>query len=268
MSDLVIDAKLSKAVYDSYNQNNTATIEGWRPVKLDLVYFKPAEADPQFGAQLYEKDGQYKVVYRGTQPNLADWSNNPAIAGWWQQEMSDTIKFAGGALKYVMDQTGIGLDQARERLSTTGHSQGGFQSELAAKFYGLPGTSLDGPGMRQFLLNPSFTTTMRQEMRNEFFGDALNSSYAIGNFDARIYTVVGRIGFHDGDVNVTSSLDAKAVIAAWLAGPAVGGPVTMIGLAAHLLDHIIATETLRTKNILIRVIGENDSPDHLIPAAG
>lgn len=71
MSDLVLDAKLSKAVYNSYNQNNTPVIEGWKPVQLVEKYFKPLNADPQFGAQLYEKDGQFKVVYRGTQPG--DW---------------------------------------------------------------------------------------------------------------------------------------------------------------------------------------------------
>ena len=226
MSDLVLDAKLSKAVYSSYNQNNTATVEGWNPVKLAKEYFKPAEADPQFGAQLYEKDGQFKVVYRGTQPNLADWSNNPAIGGVWQQEMTDTIKFAGGALKYVMDSQQVSLDVARSRLATSGHSQGGFQSELAAKFYGLSGTSLDGPGMAQFLLNPNFTTKLRQDMRSTFFGDALDDSYAIGKFDSRIYTLVGRIGFHVAGTDVSYSLSAQAAIGSWLAGPAVGGAVT------------------------------------------
>lgn len=48
MSDLVLDAKLSQAVSSSFNQNNTPVIDGWKPVTLSLVYFKPAEADPQF----------------------------------------------------------------------------------------------------------------------------------------------------------------------------------------------------------------------------
>ena len=146
-SNLVLDAKLSKAAYDSYNQNNTPTVDGWTPILLASAYFVPAKSDPAFGAQLYQKGDQFKVVYRGTQLNLADWANNPYIGGVWQQEMSDTIRFAGGALKYVMDTQIVSLDVAREKVSVTGHSQGGFQSELAAKFYGLPGTSLDGPGM-------------------------------------------------------------------------------------------------------------------------
>jgi hypothetical protein len=260
MSDLVLDAKLSQAAYSSYNQSNTPVIDGWRPIKLEDAFFRPSQADQQFGAQLYEKDGLYKVVYRGTQPNAADWANNPAIGGIWQQEMTDTIRFAGGALRYVMEREGKSLDEARDSLQTTGHSQGGFQSELAAKFYGLSGTSLDGPGMAQFILHPNFSNSLRVEQRSAGLED-LQNAYLIGNFDVRIYTAVGRLMVHEPGTNVSYSLSAKLAIASWLGGPAVGGPVTAIGLAAHLLDHIIATEKLRATSPTFRLIGENSQND-------
>lgn len=99
-NDLVLGAKLSQAVYSSYNQSNTPEVDGWKPVHLVDRYFQPERADPAFGAQLYQKGDQFMVVFRGTQPsNLADVTNNAYIGGVWQQEMTDTIRFAGGAVE-------------------------------------------------------------------------------------------------------------------------------------------------------------------------
>ncbi len=115
--------------------------------------------------------------------------------------------------------------------------------------------------MAQFLTNSMFTSTLRQDMRTVFFGDALSGSYAIGQFDVRIYTLVGRIGLHEVSTTVSYSLSAQLAIGSWLAGPLVGGAVTGAGFTAHLLDHIVATETLRAQNPLFRIIGENEALD-------
>ena len=216
MADLVLDAKLSKAAYSTFNQSTTPEVEGWKPVSLPIQYFNIQTTDRSFAAQMYEKNGQYKVVYRGTIPTAADWANNPAIAGLWQLEMTDTIRFAGGALRYLMEVKEMTFDAARAALTTTGHSQGGFQSELAAKFYGLSGTSLDGPGMAQFLLSPMFNTTLRNEQRALGLAD-LQNSYSLGDFQVRVYTAVGRLMVHDYDTSVSYSLSAKIAIGSWLA---------------------------------------------------
>lgn len=59
--NLVTDAKLSKAVYDSNNQSNSSIIDGWVP---EYVNPRGYAFQDTFGAQLYTKDGQYKIVYR------------------------------------------------------------------------------------------------------------------------------------------------------------------------------------------------------------
>jgi hypothetical protein len=70
--NFLLDAKLSQAVYQSNNRGDTPVIEGWRPIQLELT--KPTVAT--FGAQLYEKNGQYKLVFRGTENNIPDWLIN------------------------------------------------------------------------------------------------------------------------------------------------------------------------------------------------
>lgn len=85
--NFVTDAKLSNGTYDQIknakgdlepaanNPLNTKVIDGWNPI---LVKLRPGEKfSDTFGAQLYEKDGQYKVVYRGTEGNLEDWMLTP-----------------------------------------------------------------------------------------------------------------------------------------------------------------------------------------------
>jgi hypothetical protein len=86
--NLVTDAKLSKAVYDSNNNSNTTIIDGWVPVQVNLGKYTPSIT---FGAQLYTQDGQYKVVYRGTEGNLSDWAVNKdyGLSVWTQQVIGD-----------------------------------------------------------------------------------------------------------------------------------------------------------------------------------
>ena len=151
MSNLLLDARLSQASYDAAYRNGSggASIGGWQPIKVGE--YRPITAN--FSAQLFRgADGSYKLAFRGTADPVgaADTAMNAAIAtGVWAPEMTDAIRFTYAAIKQIQIQTlrpELDFDQARALLSVTGHSQGGFEAELAAKFFGLRGSSLDGPG--------------------------------------------------------------------------------------------------------------------------
>jgi len=98
--NLVTDARLGQGAYTSNNSGGTATIDGWRPVQVIL---KPGEKfSDTFGAQLYVKDGQYKVVFRGTEGNLADWAQNLKYATFqMSDEFKDTVAFMAKAVVQV-----------------------------------------------------------------------------------------------------------------------------------------------------------------------
>jgi len=144
MSDfnVVTDARLSAGAYRSNNQSGTPIIDDWRPVELE----KPARYDfsETFGAQLYEKDGLYKVAFRGTEGNLPDWATNLKYGTFqWSDEFRDAVVFVAKAVVRIAEQTSKPVEEAAKLLSTTGHSQGGFLSELAALMFAVKGTSLD-----------------------------------------------------------------------------------------------------------------------------
>lgn len=98
--NLVTDARLSQAAYFCNNSGAAAAIDGWRPKEVIL---KPGEKFSEtFGAQLYEKDGQYKVVYRGTEGNLADWAQNFKYGTFqWSDEFKDTVAFMAKAVAQI-----------------------------------------------------------------------------------------------------------------------------------------------------------------------
>ena len=110
--NFVTDARLANGSYTSNNTAITATIDGWKPVVVEL---KAGEKfSDTFGAQLYEKDGQYKVVYRGTEGNLEDWKQNGNYGqNAWSEEWGDTVAFMAKAFKLWLDinsdaRTGVG----------------------------------------------------------------------------------------------------------------------------------------------------------------
>jgi hypothetical protein len=108
--NLVTDARLANGSYSSNNQSNTAVIDGWRPVQILSPNGEPLKANEfskTFGAQLYEKDGQYKVVYRGTEGNLADWETNIKYGTFqWSDEFKDTVAFMAKAVVQVAREQG------------------------------------------------------------------------------------------------------------------------------------------------------------------
>lgn len=142
--NLATDARLSQGSYYSNNSGVSSIIDGWRPKEVIL---KPGEKFSEtFGAQLYEKDGQYKVVFRGTEGNLADWAQNFKYGTFqWSDEFKDAVAFMAKAVMQVAKEQDKTPAEAAKLFTTTGHSQGGFEAELVSKMFGLPGTSQDGP---------------------------------------------------------------------------------------------------------------------------
>lgn len=259
--NLVTDARLAKGSYSSNNSGTTATIDGWRPVQLRSSNGQPLgpkEFSTTFGAQLYEKDGQYKVVFRGTEGNLADWATNLKYGTFqWSDEFKDTVAFMAKAVVQVANEkTGGDVVRAAKLFTTTGHSQGGFQAELAALMFGVKGTSLDGMGSTGVVAQ--FRTELNKAMEDNGAKDLIRTDEVLSlkpeDFLTRIYTAVGRLGVHSGETDGAWSWSATKLVA--VLNPALAGVAVVGGLRAHLIADIVANEELRERNPLWRAIGD------------
>ena len=197
--NLLTDARLAKGTYSSNNQSNTDVIDGWRPI---VVKLDPGqELSKTFGAQLYQKEGQYKVVFRGTEGNLADWAQNLKYGTFqWSDEFKDTVAFMAKAVVQVAKEQDKTVQEAAKLFTTTGHSQGGFQAELAALMFGVKGTSLDGMGSTGVVAQ--FRAELNKAMQDNGAGDLVRTDAVLTlkneDFLTRIYTAVGRLGVHAG----------------------------------------------------------------------
>ena len=261
--NLVLDAKLNK---DSYNVNNTtggvSNLDGW--VRFSVTrYERPAGSN--FAAQLYQgPDGNYKISYRGSADLLGagDKAMNAAIvAGQWAAEMSESVKFTFEAIKQVAADKGISFAAARDLFTFTGHSQGGFEAELNAKFFGVGGTSIDGPGA-SLQIGVAEWNAMKDWARAQ--EPAVQQTYDLGDFMARRYTLlVGGVNQHvkDGGMvvdNATASLflQYSSMFTTPLGAVASLG---VQGLYLHSIDNIIALEELRQQQPwLQKIVNAND----------
>ena len=140
MSDFnfLTDSRLARDVY----QPVRSEIDGWKPVDVNNEdRYKYTET---FRAQLYQKGDHYKVVYRGTEGNLADWATNFRYGLFqWSDEFRDTVVFMAKAVVQVAKENRSSPQEAAKLFTVTGHSQGGFEGELDALMFGVKGTSLD-----------------------------------------------------------------------------------------------------------------------------
>ena len=144
--NLLTDARLSSAVYQSNNLAGTKVIDGWRPVFVNLNVYSVSKT---FGAQLYKNDatGQYKVVFRGTEGNIDDWLQNLKYGTFrFSDEFRDAAVFMARAVLQVAQERGKSPSEVIELFTTTGHSQGGFLAQLVSVLFNVKGTSLDGMG--------------------------------------------------------------------------------------------------------------------------
>jgi len=144
--NILTDARLSSAVYQSNNRAGTEVIDGWRPVLVNLNEYSLSKT---FGAQLYKNDatGQYKVVFRGTEANINDWLQNLKYGTFrFSDEFRDAVVFTARAVLQVAQERGKSPSEVIELFTTTGHSQGGFLAQWISVLFNVKGTSLDGMG--------------------------------------------------------------------------------------------------------------------------
>ena len=267
MSDLVLDSQLAKASYTTSNSGAGPATSGWAPVRVGT--FDESSAG-NFAAQLFRgPDGRFKIAFRGTANPLAggDINSNVSLAvGNFNEEMRQALQFTELAIKQIMIEGGLTLDQARIALSVTGHSQGGFEAQLVAKFWGLRGSSLDGPGAAQVLNSEAYTaysietrTRLRADDAEGRFAN-LQNEYSLADFRSRIFTFIGRTGVHaDGVTTEYSPLYNLAAFAI----ASVAGPIVSLGVQAgkiHSIDTIIEIEQARADNRFLRLITRNDVP--------
>lgn len=256
-----LDAKLSQAAYTSNNSATSPTINGWQPLQLE---FALNELSPTFGAQLYKNGDYYKVVFRGTEMNLADWETNIRYGTFQNSpEFKDTVVFMARAIAHVAAANPTYTNaQAASYITTTGHSQGGFQAELANILYGTKGTSLDGMGASG--VASQFRISFSAVMQANGMADLIDPARNVSNTDhgTRIYTAVGRMGIHAGSTDGAYSWSLTK--AAFLVNPAAGLLGTTLGLRAHMIADIVANEELRDRNWFWRVIGDVNNPNDIL----
>lgn len=258
--NLATDAGLAQGSYSSNNQSNTQVIDGWRPVYVDP---EDVKFSPTFGAQLYEKDGQYKVVYRGTEGNLADWAQNFKYGTFqWSDEFKDAVAFMAKAVLQVAKEQDKTPAEAAKLFTTTGHSQGGFQAELAALMFGIKGTSLDGMGATGVVAQ--FRAELNQVMQENGVGELIRTDAELTlkseDYLTRIYTAVGRLGVHAGETDGAWSWSVVKLVAVF--NPALTGAAVAGGLRAHMIADIVANEELRERSALWQLIGDAGDTDH------
>ncbi len=263
MSNLLLDAKLNQASYDDayHNGNSGAPVAGWQPVAV-TGWKASDQLTSNFSAQLFKgADGTYKLAYRGTANPVgaADTKMNLYLGGGgWAPEMTDAIRFTHAAIQSIATNLKIKYEDARQRLSVTGHSQGGFEAELSAKFFGLSGTSLDGPGAADHVGGLAWNALKAELTRQQ---PELQADYAVTDFLARRYTIaIGGMGFHTPGVTTDN-----AALSLWLQGAVMLiGPLGLtisLGVQAgglHMLTSIIDLEAARAKSPLWRRISEAD----------
>ena len=250
--NLVLDAQLSK---DSYGVNNsgTGTSEGWSRVRVaDYKLPTSVETGSNFAAQLYQgPDGTYKIALRGTANPTAKGDvvmNVGGIGvGLWMPEMQQAMVFTTQAIQQIAEARGESFEIAAKRFSVTGHSQGGFESELVAKMFGLPGSSQDGPGASRMIGSAGYKAAKAWIQAQE---PSAVLDGRMPSFVARQYTlIVGGVNTHVDGVEVSRSAVPLAVSgAAMRTGWGAVGSILFQAAVLHKLDNIIAIEKAREQH--------------------
>lgn len=249
---VLTQARLAQAVYNSHNRSDTAVIDGWAPVWVNTAGLN---LSPTFGAQLYEREGAYTLAFRGTQANLSDWAQNIRYGAFaWSDEFADTVKFAVRSMQQIAEQTQSTLALVSDRFQTTGHSQGGFEAELASTLLGIPGVSFDGMGAagvtQQF---KQLFDSMLEDMNASQL--AQHTPLSTSDFLTRIYSVVGRLGLHTGTVE--NAWSWKLTQGMTMLHPMTGLLTGASMVVAHSISDIVDNEALRMRSRVWQWLGQS-----------
>ncbi|MEM1396282.1 MAG: tandem-95 repeat protein, partial [Pseudomonadota bacterium] len=101
----------------------------------DIEYTFEDESGTFFALAISKPGYNPILVFRGTQPNIADWSENFRATGVGLVELNRGLDTTGVAGLAAGDEAAPTLREwlfQQENLSITGHSQGGAQAQLAA----------------------------------------------------------------------------------------------------------------------------------------
>lgn len=193
------------------------------------VNVKLFDATPNSGFQgtLYKDTvtGKYTVAFAGTNDATDALSPDSRLAtgnlltslgvGAWDPQMSDALKFTFEAFKQIQTEykaeagKDLSLDDIRSMVNVTGHSLGGSLAEMTAKFFGLSGANIDGPGVQAPIQQSEYGALQNQV--KEVFTD-LKASYTLdkSQFGSYSYTVVGVAGTHIEGIEVEKTSRAVA----------------------------------------------------------
>ncbi|MEI8326570.1 MAG: hypothetical protein WCH44_14625, partial [Betaproteobacteria bacterium] len=219
-----------------------------------------------FDGALYKdpSSGKYVIAFAGSVQLGADWMGaDPTLAaqatttlvgewaGSWHPQMTDALNFAYAAVKTIYtDLKHLGndnptMDDIRAVLDVTGHSLGGALAEMVAKFFGLGGANIDGPGVTT-LVGLSAYTAMQDKVAADTDLAGFQRDYQLkpGDFTANAFSIVGVVGTHlDGtnyDAETTASVSFYAGSTLIVLGGVTGGLTSLAGLgvlANSATDH-------------------------------
>lgn len=200
---------------------------------LNIPGFEPTKDSGFNGVLLYnQKTGEYRLGIAGTTFKTENGSldgkdigadghlaaqtvlrNAEGYVSKWHDQFSDSMRFATAAFSFIKDRMtdesgGVSptVDQIRERMSVVGHSLGGAQAELIAKYLGIGGANIDGPGVNQMLDSDGY-----KELQQFGLALGLRENYnmeGIG-FVSNGYTVVSQPGVHIAGSNFDSAQGAQ-----------------------------------------------------------
>ena len=264
------DANLSRDVY-TVNNTSGGTVDGWTRVKVEEFRAAATVSDgSNFAAQLYKNnDGSYKIAFRGTASltGSGDLIANKSgiVMNQWPAELSRGVDFVLGAIRQIQAEMGGTFAQAAARLTLTGHSQGGWESQVHSKLFNLIGTGFDSPGALSIVGTPEYRKELERLRQLEPEYGKFDSP--LKGFTVRQYTFV--VGGVDVDIPGTVSDRSYLALGAALWTLSNGGPLVS-GVAQallHRINNIVEFERARLASPLLRwVAGDGSNQGELAVA--
>lgn len=237
-----------------------------------------AAASATFQATAYEDraTGRYVVAFAGIGGSVRTSPDGSLVAQGlpaygWHLEMDDAILFTCAVFRHVRavlrDEgcSAPALDQLRARVEVTGHCLGGALAELVAKFYGIGGYNLDGPGVSGVVGSGNWRS-LKAKIQQTF--PDLQAAYALGRgqFSSDSFSVVGMAGRHLADARAWADPQARADFHRDVA--AAGARGTALSLRAVLVGAAVAGGAVAAAHHLSRLIQSAEHAVGLPQSAG